>query len=604
MKEDILKKRMFSRRAFFVGGVKLALSGVLVSKLYQLQITEHQKYSILAKGNRVSAEYVIPKRGIIYDRIGNILAENRKIYNLYLDTHNIEISQVQNLLARISDLIILPSFKVILAEVAKSNAQKVKPPFILVKKDLSWEEVAKISANLHEYSNFFIDSPLTRFYPSSYYTSHIIGYTGNPSEEAILRNKGVYRYPDYKIGISGMEEAQEELLKGKPGMKHIEKDSAGRFIRNLNYTKGKIGQDVKLTIDLRMQKIVYEALRNKGGLGKESGSAIVMDVKTGEILAMASLPSFDNNLFIKGISKNNWQNFLNNPDAPFSNKAISGEYSPGSTFKTIVAIAALEHGVINPNTIIDCSGKHHSGERFFHCWKKEGHGKLNLQQAIAQSCNVYFYEIATSLGIEKIANTARKLGLGQVFNLGLQPIAKGIVPDEKWKIAHFAEEWYLGETLNVSIGQGETLVTPLQLAVQMARIVSHKNIMPSIIKKPQLAKFSPLAIKKQHIKIVRQAMEKVVNDPYFGIAYHNRISDPNFRYAGKTGTVQVISVRKEKGEEIERRHNYHSLFIGYAPIHSPKYAISIIIEHGGSASAIATPTAKQIFENIRDMEKA
>ena len=227
-----------------------------------------------------------------------------------------------------------------------------------------------------------------------------------------------------------------------------------------------------------------------------------------------------------------------------------------------------------------------------------------MQQAIAQSCNVYFYEIATSLGIEKIANTARKLGLGQVFDLGLQPIAKGIVPDEKWKIAHFAEEWYLGETLNVSIGQGETLVTPLQLAVQMARIVSHKNIMPSIIKKPQLAKFSPLAIKKQHIKIVRQAMEKVVNDPYFGIAYHNRIPDPNFRYAGKTGTVQVISIRKEKGEEIERRHNYHSLFIGYAPIHNPKYAISIIIEHGGSASAIATPTAKQIFENIRDMEKA
>ena len=595
MRSDILKSNEFRRRAVLLGGAKLAALSILGGRLYQLQLLESDKFRTLSEGNRVRIHPIIPARGKILDRNGIILANGIQKYqatidSLYLPKNKTEVESIIKNIGRLLELSDEEQ-KELLTKIADKKRGSNK----IIKDFITWPEVARLEENLLDLPGVSISTAELRRYPKGQIMPHILGYVGEPSEKDIDEDNPLHKMPEFKIGKTGVEQKFNEELTGKPGFKQIEVNAHGKVIRELKSKDGTKGDKLTLTIDSNLQDYAIKTLSNKGGLQTEGGSAVIMDIHNGDVLAMASVPNYDPNKFVKGISKDDYKELLDNPDLPLLNKTIKSQYPPGSTFKTITALAALEAGVISEHTRFYCPGYHKIGGRKFHCWFRDGHGELDLRHAIAKSCNVYFYKTSLKVGAKRMHDMAIKLGLGQYSGIEIPGEKNGFIPSPAWKKASRGESWYKGETLNMSIGQGFSLSTPLQLAVQCARIANEGfNVNPRIIRNDKEIKFDRInGISEKNIRIVKRGMNMVVNDP-FGIVHYASVKDPDYAFAGKTGTSQV-SNKTFKYIPKARRERHHALFIGYAPAQNPRYAVSVIIEHGGYGSVAAAPVGRDIL---------
>ena len=598
---DNERHKNFSRRAAMLAGGKAVLISALVGRMYFLQVIESKRYKTLADENRVSYRLLAPLRGRIVDRLGVPIADNQQNYRVLLIPEQTE--DIERTLLRLGSLIPITKSekRYILREISRKRS--FVP--VTLRENLSWEDVARIEVNSPDLPGIMIDVGQSRFYPFAIETAHILGYVAAVSEEEVTGDP-LLELPGFRIGKSGIEKVYDRVLRGTSGSLQVEVNAYGRVIRELERNEGQPGARLHLTIDTQLQKIASKKLNG------ESGSVVVMDIHSGEILAMVSTPGFDPNAFNKGLSTIEWNDLISNERSPLINKSISGHYAPGSTFKMVVALAALEKGVISSESEVFCSGDLKLGDATFHCWKKDGHGTTDLKKGIAQSCDVYFYEIAKRTGIERIAEMARRLGFGSRLGLDLPGEKSGLIPSNEWKKLVIGSPWQQGETLLAGIGQGYVLTTPLQLVVMIARLVNggvavvphltrdviFENGIESRVKKVN----DDLGLTPAHLSLIRDAMNSVVNVPG-GTAFNSRIKNPEFRMGGKTGTAQVrrISMQERetrvlKNKELPWKERDHALFVGFAPVDNPRYAISVVVEHGGGGSKVAAPIAKDVLE--------
>jgi len=604
-REDSTRYKSFSRRALILGGGQLALMGVIAGRMYQLQILESDKYKMLADENRINMRLLPPSRGRILDRFGIPMATNRENFRLLLVaelTQNIGYTlKLLKQIIPISD----QEFRRILDDI--KNRERFVP--VSISENLDWNSVSRIEVNAPDLPGVVIDVAQSRKYPFGTKASHLVGYVAAVSEKdknKRRKNDPLLNLPGFKIGKSGIEKLHDLKLRGKAGTSQLEVNALGRVIRELSRKDGMPGDDIILTIDLTIQKFAIERLQDN-----RAASAVVMDVHTGGLIALVSVPGFDPNLFNKGLSQKNWRKIIEDPLAPLTNKAVSGQYAPGSTFKMIVAMAALEYGVIGPKNRIFCPGYVELGNARFHCWKKPGHGWVNLNSAIQQSCDTYFYEIAKRVGINKIAEIGRRFGLGSATGIDLPNERAGLMPTTEWKTKQFGISWQKGETLIAGIGQGFVLTTPLQLAVMTSRIASGKEVEPHLLKAivsdgetsfVQRAVARPIKVEPNVLRLVVKGMDAVTNSTR-GTAYRSRIEEKGFEMAGKTGTSQVKKISQYEREtgvikykERPWTDRAHALFVGFAPVKNPCYAVSVVVEHGGSGSKNAAPIARDILQ--------
>jgi len=598
MRNSILRAKGFDRRTFIFGGAGLGVMSALAGRLYYLQIIQADEYRTLSDENRIRLTPVLSTRGKILDRRGKIITENIKTYRVLAGTSGKEDEQ---LVSRLTDILQLSEERgQKLLEELKDNP---RDNLILLKDKLSWKDVSVLEVYSHEIPGMVVEEMLLRNYPFKMLSGHLAGYVG-PVSSRDVENHPLFNMPGYRIGRSGIEKSQETSLHGKEGIKRLEVNAHGIKVRELSLRKSTPGRDIKLSVDMRLQKFVAKELAGKGGLVKEGGSAIILDIDTGEILAMVSVPGYDPNQFIGGISGTEWNKLIHDPDKPLINKAIARQYPPGSTFKTMVALAGLHSGIVTSETTHYCPGFIEVGGRKFHCWRKEGHGHMNLEDAITQSCNVYFYEISRKIGVDRIAEMARKFGLGSLTGIGLPGESSGLIPTKKWKKETLGERWYVGETINVGIGQGHLLTTPLQLAIMTARLASRGNMVePHLIKNytpGQKTEAGHIDVLPWHIDLVLRGMDRAVNSPE-GVAHYIRIKEKKYAMGGKTGTAQVRRRLAEGAEPKDRKHKYHSLFVGYAPVKKPRYAAAVVIEHGGYGAAAAAPVGNSILYKVQKM---
>lgn len=588
------KLRYLLKRSLIIFSLNILLLFVLIGRLYYLQIYQGEKYALLADSNRLSRRLLAPPRGTINDRNGIELAVNTQNFQAMLISE--QCRNIDKFLQDLTPILNLSSDDI--ERIKKDIAHHRRFVPIKIKDNLSWEEVSTLMINSNTFPGLIIDEGLIRSYPFKQYTAHPLGYVGSVSEADLQKSDApLLQVPGFKIGKSGFEKTYDEELRGKEGILTYEVNAYGRIMREIEKKEGKKGKDLDLTIDIRLQKAAYDAF------GKESGAAVVLDVHTGEILAFVSVPSFDPNLFVDGISIKNWNTLLYDEKTPMTDKAISGQYSPGSTFKIVVSLAALEAGVITTQTRSFCSGKMQLGNHLFHCWKHSGHGHLNVIEAIKNSCDIFFYETALKLGIEKIAEMSHKLGLGEIYDIGLENQKAGVIPNKKWKQETLKQPWQQGETVIAGIGQGYVLVTPLQLATMLARVVNGGYaVNPTFIKKEHPAKPKKINIKPENLAIVKQGMFEVVNG-VGGTATRARLKLKGIQMGGKTGTTQVRRISlKERAKGIRRdedlpwKYRNHAWFMAYAPHDNPKYAVAVIAEHGRSGSGVAAPIASKILE--------
>ena len=601
--------RVFSRRAAILVGGKAALLSALIGRMYYLQVIEADRYQLMAEENRINLRLLTPSRGQIFDRFGVPLAINQQNYQVLIKSEN--NPDIEKTLTHLGRLIPLSAFdrKRILKDV--SRKKKFVP--VLVREYLEWEDVARIEVNAPDLPGITIESGSLRFYPQGESAFHALGYVGAVSPKHKTGDR-LLELPGFKVGLSGVEQTFDLALRGKAGSSQLEVNALGRVIRELDRKEGKTGQNIVLTIDTSLQKQAMKALEGK------TGSIVVLDVHTGATMVQASSPSFDPNNFTNGLSENEWKELSEDERAPLRNKAIAGEYAPGSTFKMIVALAALEAGIINKNTSFFCSGSLTLGDGKFHCWKKHGHGLTNLKKGIAQSCDVYFYELSRRVGIDRIAIMAKRFGLGQNLDLDIPGSRPGLIPNKAWKKAAIGKSWVRGETLLAAIGQGFVLTTPMQLATMVARLANGgKAITPfvardiisrnKIISRTDLPA-SDMGLNPNHLRMVLKSMEAVINNQW-GTAYRARIMVPGMGMGGKTGTSQVRRITQAerdsgiiKNEQLPWKRRDHALFVGFAPIVSPRYAISVVIEHGGGGSKIAAPIARDIMVDTLNRDPA
>ena len=589
---------VFSRRTFLLGTAKLGLFGVLYGKLYRLQSHESLKYREIAEENRVNVQLISPLRGRIVDRRGKMLAQNEQQYRLILLPEKIEnIEESINVLSK--HFPISAKEKKALLRQARRNPKFVP---LVFKKKVTWQDVSKAEFLSAEISGLMSEEGMFRTYPYGPDLAHIVGYVSPVSEAEIKakNNDPVLKLPDAQSGKLGIEENKDAELRGDPGERQVEINAAGRIIREISIKPPAEGKTQTLSLDLDLQRFGYERM------GAETGAAVVLDVRTGEILLQVSTPSYDPNIFTSGVDQATWQQLAQNPDKPLINKPVAGLYPPASTFKTLTALALLHYNIVKPNQTFFCPGHYFFGNRQVHCWKKEGHGSVNWHDAIVKSCDVYFYEMTRRMGIQNLADFARLVGLGSKTNIELSGEKSGIVPDPAWKKMAKNEVWFPGETIITGIGQGFLLTTPLQLAVMTARLATGTNVHPTLFHHEQPKAFSALGIHPDHLTLVRQAMSDVVNVPG-GTAYAQRLMDVGFAYAGKTGTAQVrrISMAQRaagiKNEDLPRQYRDHGMFIAFTPVDTPKYASAVIIEHGSSGSRAAAPVTKDIFLKMHEL---
>lgn len=603
------RQKFFTRRAALLAGGQFGLLTALVGRMYYLQVVESERYQTLAEENRINMRLIPPSRGRILDRFGVPVAVNQQNYRVLIKSEN--TPDVPAVLDRLAMIISIDADEK--ARILKEIRRTKKFVPVTVREFLEWEDVARLEVNAPDLPGVTIDVGERRFYPNGIAAAHVLGYVGAPRRED-LTGDPLLELPGFRIGRSGIERAFDKPLRGSAGASQLEVNAVGRVIRELDRQEGDKGRDVVLTMDMALQRA---AMRR---LGEEAGSVVVMDVETGGLIVQASTPSFDPNAFTEGLSNAQWRALADNERAPLRNKAIAGEYAPGSTFKMIVALAALEEGVITPRSRFFCSGHMEVGDGRFHCWRREGHGHVDLERGIAESCDVYFYEIARKIGIDKIAKMAERFGLGTKLSLDVPGERAGLIPTKSWKRAVIGQPWVLGETLVAGIGQGFVLTTPLQLATMTARMVNGgKAVVPHLardrmFREDMIARGKPeypsINVDPAHLKILMDTMEKVTDDPR-GTAYAARIKRPDMSMAGKTGTAQVrrISLREResgvrKNEELPWRFRDHALFVGYAPIENPRYAIAVVVEHGGGGSSVAAPIARDVMIETLERDPA
>lgn len=599
MLRDIRKNKIFNRRALVLGSAQSALAGALVMRLSYLQLWKHEEYSIQSDSNRIKPVINPAPRGTVVDRHGFPLTKNDSNYRLllYLDRKR----DVDELVAKLTELLDLSdeAKNIFITKIKNARRKSI----ISLMDNLGWDDLARIETNAHLLSGVSIESGIMRRYPYPAETAHFLGYVSLPSEKEIDENEqNLFMHPDFRIGKFGLEKTFDEPLRGKYGVKYVEVNVHEIPLRTLSIKPPVEGSRLHLTIDFGLQKYVTERIKDV------VASAIVLNVKTGEILAYASSPTFDPNNFVEGVSREYWNQVNTDQRKPLSNKPISATYPPGSTFKLMVALAGLESG-FNPNTKVFCNGSYQFGKRAFHCWKEEGHGSLDLMGGIMHSCNTYFFTLANQIGYEKFTEMAKRFGYGEKIDISLYGGKVGSVPSDEWKRKVLKQPWVGGDTLNTAIGQGFVLATPLQMALVTARIANGGiPIKPylvrnhNIFKQFDTLKNEPL-IAEAHIKFVQEGMRRVVNEPG-GTAYGKRIEIKGFEMAGKTGTSQVISKReKEMSKEENAANANHAIFVGFAPFEDPKYAISVVVEHGGGGSATAAPIAKDIIMEVQGLNK-
>lgn len=588
------KDRIFIRRLIALLGIFFLLILVLISRVFYLQILQGDRYRLLADKNRTSIRLTLPSRGNIFDRNGVKLAENKKNFQAVLIKE--EALDIQQSLENFEKIISLD-------EDEKLRIQKEikrKRPFmaIRIKDGLSFSEAAALHLNAPDLMGIHIEEDLIRSYPLKETNAHLIGYVSLMNDKDLEENPDnpLADLPGYRIGRTGLENSFEESLKGTPGVRKREVNAYGRSVRVLEETPALKGESLNLTIDTRLQEIALKAL------GKESGSAIVMDVNTGEILAMVSSPSYDTNIFTMPVPVKVWRSLIDNEKRPLQNKALTGTYSPGSIFKLVVALAALENKVIHPHKKFYCGGKITIGNHDFHCWKHGGHGMLDLEDALMHSCDVYFYEIAQQIGAEKIIEMAKRLGFGAPVEIGIKGEREGLLPTNEWKKKRFNDSWRTGDTVNLSIGQGFLTTTPMQLAFMTAQIANGgKKIKPHLIQGMGLNELKSLGLKQSNLNLIKRGMNKVVNYEK-GTAYRSRINVNGEKMAGKTASTQVRRISKKerakgiiKQEDLPWKYRDHGIFAAFAPVQNPRFAIVVMIEHGGGGSSSAAPVAAKIL---------
>ena len=618
---SVKKIHTINRRMFIMGAAKFIIFSGIIVRLFSLQIKDNKKYSTLSDKNRLREWRLPPIRGEFLDYFDNVIAGNNRVYELHVIPEQVE--DFRYLIVRLKEILNLTNNQ--FEKIIKQKKQQKPWETLIVSKNLTWEQFSKVNHYLYDLVGAKPVISVSRNYPYDESYTHVLGYVSEASENDILNNQSIKDnlVPGLKVGKTGLEKSFEDQLIGTNGIERYEVNAYGKRINQVDQIDGLKGNTIKLTLDTEIQKKSAELLRGM------AGSINVMDIYTGDIIAMQSSPSFDPNLFIFGISQDDWQLIRNNPLKPLVNKSLSGLYSPGSTFKPMVALSALENNIITKNFKVNCTGKTEMYGQTYHCWKEKGHGVVNLKEAMKQSCDTYFYEIARKLGVDRLRETSIKFGLGdKVLDKTFNNEKKGLVPDTKWKKNNLGKGWVLGETLITGIGQGYIQTTPLQLCLMTAQLANGGfKIYPKITinEKDKTAieikelmnegqdflesfgndQYTKLFDKKENIELIRNSMFASTNE-IRGTSYSSRIEDPKYQFAGKTGTSQVKRITEAEREldlatkDIDYKNRDHALFIAFGPFKNPRYALSIVIEHGGSGSSVAAPLAKELFKLIID----
>tara|TARA_R110000782_G_scaffold78276_6_gene155283 strand:+ start:40602 stop:42599 length:1998 start_codon:yes stop_codon:yes gene_type:complete len=582
----------FTRRAMVLGGIQGGVGMLLAARMGWISVAENEKYTLLSESNRVNLTLVPPRRGWIIDRHGKPLAKNRTDFRV--DIIPDRLRNKEAVIGTLERLLALAPEDVERIEEDLEKAAGFQP--VQVSDQLSYEQFAAISVRLPDLPGVAPAQGYSRDYPAGPSVGHLLGYVGTASaKEYQERRDPLLITPGFKVGKDGLEQSFDRVLTGKPGAKRVEVTAAGKVVRELTTRSDTPGNTVKLTIDAGLQE--YAGRR----LGTESGSVVVMDCWTGDILTMASMPSFDPNSFSDGISQLEWDMLSEDDRVPLRNKTLQGLYPPGSTLKPMVAMALLEAG-ISPEERVNCPGGYQLGNRFFRCLGR--HGSMNMHTAIARSCNTYFYSMSLRLGYDPIAVMAKSLGLGEKFDLPVASQNYGTVPDSAWKMRRFNQKWTQSDTLNAAIGQGYLILNPLQLGVMAACIASGKRIRPRLLMRNGESAPEPFPYDPAHFAIVRAAMSEVVNG--HGTAGRSRLPFPDIMMGGKTGTAQVrrIAAGQRGGANVDRRYRDHGLFVFFAPVDRPRYAGSVVIEHGMGGSRAAAPVARDVLTYLFDPVKA
>lgn len=588
-----------TRRGMVLGAGMASFMAVLGLRMRHLQVDQADEFRLLADENRVNIHLIPPSRGRIFDRKGRVIADNVPSYRITMVREQVS-EDIESVIERLSQIIALDPVEL---ERAREDLRKLRgdTPVTLADR-VSWEDISRVSVNTPALPGVHPEVGLSRYYPLGPDYAHMVGYVGPVSDrdlEKIDAPDALLLIPRFQIGKIGLENRREDTLRGKAGTKRVEVNAAGRVMRELDRVEGEAGADIQATTDNALQE--YIAARIDG----ESAAVVVMDCNTGDILASVSAPSYDPNLFVRGISGANYKALLDNKYRPLPNKSVQGVYPPGSTFKMVTALAGLQDGAIGVNDTAYCPGHMTVSGRRFHCWKRGGHGYVDLHTSLRNSCDVYYYDLAAKIGIEKIAAMARKLGLGVVHDLPMTSVSGGLIPTIDWKLINKDDDWRVGDSVNASIGQGFVLTSPLQLAVMTARIATGRSVSPRLIKsidgveEPSGAG-EPMGINENALREVRRAMYAVSNNRR-GTAYRSRIIEDAFRMAGKTGTSQVRNITAAerargvfRNEDLPWERRDHALYVNFAPYENPQIAVAVIVEHGGGGSKAAAPIARDV----------
>ena len=602
LKDDFLENRLIRRRLIVSAGIVLVLIIVVLARLYVLQIVDYEHFATLSDSNRVRIKALPPARGLIFDRNGMVMANNLPAYRLEIIREQVE--DMDDTLSRLRKYIDYTDQDL---ERFKQSSSRRRPfESIPLRLNLNDEEVARLAVNLHQFSGVEINARLTRNYPYGSHAVHALGYVGRIDVDDLNQVDEISYAGTSHIGKLGLEKFYENELHGTVGVQQVEVNAKGRTLRVLNETPPKPGKNLFLTIDSNLQRVAEQAF------GDESGAVVAIDPNNGEILALVSMPIFDPNLFVNGISFTDYNGLRNSPSRPLFNRALSGQYPPGSTIKPFFALAGLETNTLSKDKIVNCKGFYRlpNEERKFRDWKKQGHGEMNMKDAITQSCDVYFYDLAYSLGIDKMSALLAQFGFGQKTNIDSTGEREGILPSREWKRKTQGIIWFPGETLNTGIGQGDFLVTPLQLANSTAALsLKGKRYRPHLVRaiednNTEELLETPLEIVEQYPLIeesnwehIQDSMVNVVHG-LRGTAY--RISwGMKYKAAGKTGTSQVFGIAQDDEydeETVIKKLRDHGLFIGYAPVENPRIAVAVIVENGGHGSSSAAPIARRVMD--------
>ncbi|MCB1358252.1 MAG: penicillin-binding protein 2 [Maritimibacter sp.] len=591
--------RTVTRRGLLLGTAQIAFAGVLAARMRYLQVDQADAFRMLADQNRINIRLIPPARGMIYDRKGVLLAGNEQNYRIVMVRE--DAGDPEAVLDRLSKIIWLsPEDK----QAALAEMRKVSPFLpVTVADRVSWEDVAEVAVNAPALPGVNPEMGLSRTYPLGGDFAHIVGYVGPVSDYDLSKIEDpdpLFQIPRFEIGKFGVEAKLEDSLRGSAGTSRIEVNAVGRVMRELDREEGIPGHDVQLTVNHALQNFA------EARLSGESAATVILNPQNGDILAMASAPTFDPNKFVRGISSKDYQTLLDDPYRPLPDKASQGIYPPGSTFKMVTALAALEDGLIGPDDTYTCNGHVEVSGRRFHCWSRAGHGRVELVRSLRESCDVYYYELCQEVGIERIAAMAHRLGLGESFDLPLLSVAEGRVPTRGWKRATRGADWVIGDTLNATIGQGFVLTSPLQLAVMTARLGTGRRVVPRLVRaidgiEQPVEGGESLGLDPRNLALIQQGLFEVVNHPN-GTALSSRVVAEGLRIAGKTGTSQVRNITAEEREagvtsndDLPWERRDHALFVGYAPHENPEVAVAVVVEHGGGGSSTAAPIARDLL---------